>query len=182
MTNLAILAAVLASVSSATILKDEASMPKFSVGSALRYFSKAVFTKALLKGDNNQGETEMALRSAHLEDSSDCVKRLLCEIQSKSDLTWDEKLIKDLVPSSIDYDSPTLQFHLAVDLGRKMNGNQCSVVYNRCSFDSGDILELLRQGGTSLTLGTGSDHECTVLFLWNKINNTWYFHMSLYFY
>ena len=115
----------------------------------------------------------MALRSAHFEDSSDCVKRLLCELQSKSeDLSWDEILIQNMIEPKIDYTDPTLQFSLAVDLGRKQDALQCSIVYSRCVFDSDDIMELMRQRGTSLQLSDGNQQrECTVLFLWNKKSN-----------
>ena len=73
------------------------------------------------------------MRSAHLEDSGDCIKRLLCELQSKKDqdLPWDEILIKKSVASKIDYMSPILQLQLAVDLGTKQGPKQCSVVYSR---------------------------------------------------
>ena len=73
------------------------------------------------------------MRSAHLEDSGDCIKRLLCELQSKKDqdLPWDEILIKKSVASKIDYLSPILQLQLAVDLGTKQGPKQCSVVYSR---------------------------------------------------
>ena len=76
---------------------------------------------------------ETAMRSAHLEDSGDCIKRLLCELQSKKDqdLPWDEILIKKSVASKIDYMSPILQLQLAVDLGTKQGPKQCSVVYSR---------------------------------------------------
>ncbi len=39
--------------------------------------------------------TESHLRSANVQDSSDCVKRLLCELNSVpvDDMTWDEELI-----------------------------------------------------------------------------------------
>ena len=79
------------------------------------------------------GDYEYALRSAHLEDSSDCIKRLLCELQSKpdSDLAWDELLIKGAISSNIDYASPTLQFQLAVGLGRRQGEAQCATVYSR---------------------------------------------------
>ena len=79
------------------------------------------------------GDFDVAMRSAHLEDSGDCVKRLLCELQSKDDqnLAWDELLIKKSVESEIDYTAPILQFNIAVDLGIKQGVNQCSVVYSR---------------------------------------------------
>ena len=121
-------------------------------------------------GRDSYGEVAYALRSAHVEDSSDCVKRLLCELQSKNDvdLSWDELLIKGAISSAIDYTSSTLQFQLAVDLGRRQGLEQCATVYSRCSFDADDIMEMMRQRGTSLDLSTEGDRECTVLFLWNK--------------
>ena len=75
----------------------------------------------------------MAMKSAHKEDSGDCLKRLLCELQSKDDksLAWDEALIKHSVDSNLDYTSPILQLQIAVDLGRKQGSKQCSVVYDR---------------------------------------------------
>ena len=133
-----------------------------------RIFDEALFL--IFVGLDPYGEVAYALRSAHIEDSSDCIKRLLCELQSKNDvdLSWDELLIKGAISSAIDYTSPTLQFQLAVGLGRRQGLDQCSTVYSRCSFDSDDIMEMMRQRGTSLELSTEGDRECTVLFLWNK--------------
>lgn len=134
-------------------------------------------SRRLTKPNKDTGDGfETAMRSAHLEDSGDCIKRLLCELQSKKDqdLPWDEILIKKSVASKIDYMSPILQLQLAVDLGTKQGPKQCSVVYSRCAFDSDVIMELMRQQGTSLELSGSNQldsHECTVLFLWNKKSN-----------
>jgi len=115
----------------------------FKVSGSLRYLSKAVFTKAIV-GDslpvrNGLIHNEIpavkqlasrALLHSNQEDSSDCTKRLLCELQTKENLSWDEELLKNAVPSQIDYTSPTLQMNVAVALG-KNNPQQCEVVYNR---------------------------------------------------
>ncbi len=73
------------------------------------------------------------LKSANIQDSSDCVKRLLCELQGKigdAGLDWDERLIYDYISPSLNYDSPIIQFQLAADLGSR-NPEQCRVVYSR---------------------------------------------------
>jgi len=70
------------------------------------------------------------LISANLQDSSDCVKRLICELQGKRTPDWDEALIVTAVESNIDYSSPHVQFQLAADLGRR-NADQCAIVYSR---------------------------------------------------
>ena len=142
-------------------------LPRFSIGSALRYLSKSAFTKALIQVESN-GDIEFNLRQAHLEDSSDCVKRFVCEIQSKNeqDLAWDENLFKKIISSDVDYESPILQFQLAADLGTKKS-DRCSEVYNRCTLAYSDILELIRLKGTSLEINS-EKFGCTVLFLWNK--------------
>ena len=95
-------------------------------------FLAILFHYFFLDKDTGDG-FETAMRSAHLEDSGDCIKRLLCELQSKKDqdLPWDEILIKKSVASKIDYMSPILQLQLAVDLGTKQGPKQCSVVYSR---------------------------------------------------
>ena len=54
----------------------------------------------------------------------------MCELQTRENLSWDEELLKNAVPSQIDYTSPTLQMNVAVALG-KNNPKQCGVVYNR---------------------------------------------------
>ena len=54
----------------------------------------------------------------------------MCELQTRENLSWDEELLKNAVPSQIDYTSPTLQMNVAVALG-KNNPQQCGVVYNR---------------------------------------------------
>ena len=64
----------------------------------------------------------MDLQSASLQDSGDCVKRLLCELQAKEELDWDEKLIMGSVPRRIDYASPIIQLQLAADLGQRNPG------------------------------------------------------------
>lgn len=143
-----------------------------------------------LTGQDDDGTVEASLKSSHLEDSSDCVKRLLCELQAikDRDLSWDEYVIKKSILPVLDYSSPTLQFNIAADVGRQEGIDQCSIVYNRsvdktpgikktlkfgrfffrCVFDSSDIMKLMRQRGTSLELPTNDNYECTVLFLWNK--------------
>ncbi len=98
------------------------------------------------------------LRSANTQDSSDCVKKLICELHSskgEEPLAWDEELIRHavdnrqvhrscdryvyfrhvsyaciLLNSRIDYSSPFVQFQLAADLGQKQP-EQCSVVFSR---------------------------------------------------
>ena len=49
------------------LITDE-NVPKFSVGSALRYLSKAVFTKALLRGkfETQLGSTQLSNLMAHV--------------------------------------------------------------------------------------------------------------------
>ena len=51
-------------------------------------------------------------------------------LESKENLSWDEELLKNAVPSEIDYSSPTLQMNLAVALGVN-NPQQCAIVFNR---------------------------------------------------
>lgn len=155
----------------------------FKLSGSLRYLSKAVFTKALIgdgvpnsKSGNGipGGETlaQRALRSANQEDSSDCTKRLLCELQTMENPTWDEALLRDAVPSTIDYTSPTLQMNLAVALGLN-NPQQCSTVFNRCQYNGGELMNFLRKSGTSVEIDSDDmEYECNVLFLWSKKNKT----------
>ena len=44
----------------------------------------------------------------------------------------------------------------------------------RCALEYDDLLQLLRQSGTSIEIPTSDQYECTVLFLWNrkKTNNS----------
>jgi len=35
------------------------------------------------------------------EDSSDCAKKLICELQAKEELSWDEQLIKESIPAQV---------------------------------------------------------------------------------
>jgi len=156
----------------------------FKISGSLRYLSKAVFTKAIV-GDSlpirNSGGNEIpavkrlarkALLSSNQEDSSDCTKRLLCELQTRENLSWDEELLRNAVPSQIDYTSPTLQMSVAVALG-KNNPQQCGVVYNRCQYDGGEIMNFLRKSGTSIEIDSDDlEYECNVLFLWTKKNKT----------
>jgi len=157
----------------------------FKVSGSLRYLSKAVFTKAIV-GDslpvrNGLIHNEIpavkqlaskALLHSNQEDSSDCTKRLLCELQTKENLSWDEELLKNAVPSQIDYTSPTLQMNVAVALG-KNNPQQCEVVYNRCQYDGGEIMNFLRKSGTSIEIDSDDlEYECNILFLWTKKNKT----------
>jgi len=155
----------------------------FKLSGSLRFLSKAVFTKALI-GDSipivksgnelpvSETLAQRALRSANQEDSSDCTKRLLCELQTKQNLSWDEKLMKNAVPSNIDYSSPTLQMNLAVALGLN-NPQQCGVVFNRCQYSGDAIMDFLRKSGTSIEIGSDdSEYECNVLFLWTKKDKT----------
>lgn len=155
----------------------------FKLSGSLRYLSKAVFTKALIGENALIGHSsnelpgglnlaEAALQSANQEDSSDCTKRLLCELQSKENLSWDEELLKNAVPSEIDYSSPTLQMNLAVALGLN-NPQQCEVVFNRCQYDGGEIMNFLRKSGTSIEIDSEDmEYECNVLFLWTRKNKT----------
>lgn len=145
--------------------------PKYSISAALTYLGKAVLTSALLQGNSFTIEDDLV--SASYQDSSDCVKRLICELRSKprGQLAWDEDLIMGAIPSRLDYASPIIQLMLAADLGNRMP-DQCGVVYSRCSFNGEDIMKLMRQRGTSLTIPTDPEYECTVLFLWNRKYDT----------
>ena len=82
------------------------------------------------------------LKIAHIEDSTDCVKRLICEFgqlersgYDMNNLPWDVALIKlaiqDVIPNEIDYSKPWAQFNLAAHIGRKQNIQQCPIVYGR---------------------------------------------------
>ena len=64
------------------LITDE-NVPKFSVGSALRYLSKAVFTKALLRGKFEIGMNYLSNLMAHVVSES-LVKRKALE--SRRDL------------------------------------------------------------------------------------------------
>ncbi len=118
--------------------------------------------------DDDRGDD---LASASLQDSSDCVKRLICELRTRSErsFAWDEALIMRAIPARIDYASPVIQLELAADLGkRSRSADQCGVVYSRCGFDAEQIMGLMRQRGTSLDLPTDENYGCTVLFLWHQ--------------
>lgn len=152
--------------------KIDPNSSRYTIGSALTYLGKAVLTNALLGGRGFSILDD--LQSASIQDSTDCVKRLICELKSKPQLDWDEELIMHTIPPNLDYSSPIIQFQLAADLGQK-NPEQCSVVYSRCSFNGIDIMKLMRQRGTSLDIPTSDEYDCTVLFLWNKkwsVNNS----------
>jgi len=133
------------------LLKPESESAKFSVGAALRYLSTAIYTKALLQGkldfinheyhgvhsepsDNDPDKLfENAMMSASREDSDECVKRLLCELQGRLDdeLSWDERLIKKSVTPSNDYAASYPQFQFAAYLGERQGSEKCNVVYTR---------------------------------------------------
>eukprot|EP00095_Tigriopus_kingsejongensis_P005941 maker-scaffold316_size209483-snap-gene-1.38 protein:Tk05941 transcript:maker-scaffold316_size209483-snap-gene-1.38-mRNA-1 annotation:"PREDICTED: uncharacterized protein LOC103505216" len=145
--------------------KSDIESPRYTIGSALTYLGKAVLTNALLAGRSFSILDD--LQSASIQDSTDCAKRLICELKSKKELDWDEELIMQTIPPQLDYASPIIQFQLAADLGQK-NPEQCSIVYSRCHFNGEDIMKLMRQRGTSLDIPTNPEYDCTVLFLWNK--------------
>ena len=82
------------------------------------------------------------LKIAHIEDSTDCVKRLICEFgqlersgYDMNNLPWDVAIIKlaiqEVIPNEIDYSKPWAQFNLAAHIGRKQNIQQCPIVYGR---------------------------------------------------
>ena len=41
------------------------------------------------------------MKKVSLEDSSDCAKKLICELQAKEDPPWDEQLIKDSIATEV---------------------------------------------------------------------------------
>ena len=109
-------------------IKDDRGSPMFSIGSSLSYLSKAAVAKAL-KGRNYDD----LLDQCQFEDSSNCAKRLLCELQTEEDqeLEWDELLIKELVPVPLNLSDIVCPLQLAVTIGQNQGVEQCAKVYRR---------------------------------------------------
>ena len=56
----------------------------------------------LLSGSANSKEVvDSIMKKVSLEDSSDCAKKLICELQAKEDPPWDEQLIKDSIATEV---------------------------------------------------------------------------------
>lgn len=74
---------------------------------------------------------EQALTLANIEDSTDCTKRLICELKRKPDPMWDERLIQKAVSDRVSFASPAVQFELAAEIGNKEGPKQCVVAFRR---------------------------------------------------
>ena len=82
--------------------------------------------------------TDDILKSAHKDDSSECIERLLCELQTKQDedLDWDELIIKKFIPpDDIKFDcngARDCQFLFATNIGSQTkNLEKCASIYGR---------------------------------------------------
>ena len=83
--------------------------------------------------------TDDILKSAHKDDSSECIERLLCELQTKQDedLEWDEIIIKNFIPPG-DFkfaycnSARFCQFQFATNIGsQSKNLEKCASIYAR---------------------------------------------------
>ncbi|QQP50517.1 Uncharacterized protein FKW44_011541, partial [Caligus rogercresseyi] len=58
------------------------------------------------------------------QDSSDCAKKLVCEVRSPHR--------RPLHPESLDLSKASVEFDLAAQIGKRVGIKQCSVIYERC--------------------------------------------------
>ncbi|CAB4067279.1 unnamed protein product [Lepeophtheirus salmonis] len=116
----------------------------FSIDTALRSLSKAVFTHAILPNDSQ------------IEEDIPSPER-----------TWDERIIAEAISPKLVFKSQHIQLQLAARLGYAQP-SQCYDVYSRCPFEKHQLMTLIRQRGMSLNIPTSPDYDCTVIFLWKR--------------
>merc|ERR1711970_348296 len=94
--------------------------------------------------------------AAALDRETNCGLRLVCELAGTpaDQLANDEQIIMDLFGSQapISHDQindPASPFQLAVFLGSSQStgGSACANTYNKCQFNSHQIMEILRENG-----------------------------------
>ncbi len=92
-------------------------------------------------------DIETILNEASFEDTTDCAKKMVCEIHAKAQAALDpaEKAIYQLFGNadSIDVSRDTVQLDLAALVGRK--GGNCDRVYARCELSADELTNALRQ-------------------------------------
>ncbi len=102
------------------------------------------------KGGRRYGRSvddlQTILNDASFEDSTDCAKKLVCEVHAKAQaaLSETEQGIYQLFGSeTIDVSKDTVQFDLAAMVGRK--GGNCQKVYSRCELSAEQLFASIRQ-------------------------------------
>jgi len=69
------------------------------------YIQKEIETQVKLplvsESDKGKELIMSSLTKVSHEDSSDCAKKLICELQAKEELSWDEQLIKESIPAQV---------------------------------------------------------------------------------
>jgi hypothetical protein len=146
----------------------------YSVTSSLREMAGGAFLASwpVSERDKVAKQVSLSYKFANNNDAEDCAKKLLCELagkrkESKSPMAWDEELLLEAFDAEeIDYTSASVQFQVAVKVGKK-NESNCRDVYSRCSLDLQQMLKMLRRQGISFII-PGEERDCSIYFLWKN--------------
>ncbi|QQP50521.1 Uncharacterized protein FKW44_011545 [Caligus rogercresseyi] len=163
MNGLILTGAILASclvVSDATIIfaaPAAAAVATVAVGPALASLAilKAAAIKGLIvgsflaggRGKRSTTDLETLLLSASQKDSTDCAKKLVCEVNGLSPavLQSEEAMIARLFnANSLDLSKATVEFDLAAQIGKRVGKEQCSIIYERCPHDRQKLVQIFR--------------------------------------
>jgi hypothetical protein len=86
--------------------------------------------------------------STSVQDSEDCVKKMVCMINAKPAefLSEDERAILNTfgVDGELDVSMPSVEFDVAALIGRRVGAGQCNTVYARCPYKTEQLLETLK--------------------------------------
>jgi len=94
-------------------------------------------------------EMSNAILDASLNDGDDCAKKLICSLNAQDikTLQADEAVIASLFGKSagIDLTAATIEFDLAALMGRQVGKHQCDTIYARCTYQTKDLMEVMRK-------------------------------------
>lgn len=156
-------------------LLDFPALVELSVTNSLRELAGGAFLSSWPSPARQlvRDKVEMSIKYANNIDQEDCAKKMLCQLAGKrrtiggNSLSWDEQLLINAFDvDAIDYASSSVQFNVAVQVGKK-EANNCPEVYSRCNLNLEEMLKTLRRQGISFEI-PGDEKDCAVYFLWKN--------------
>merc|ERR1712113_839669 len=119
-------------------------------GAALILGAKLLALKGVLIGRALRGKRE-TLEDIFLEaskkDQYDCAKMLVCELNAKSILEEDERIIAQTFGQmgAIDVTASSVEFDLSALIGRMVGSQRCKTMYSRCTDNIEEIMAGIRK-------------------------------------
>ncbi|XP_040575809.1 uncharacterized protein [Lepeophtheirus salmonis] len=98
------------------------------------------------RGKRSLDDFESILLSASQHDTSDCAKRLVCELNgiALEEMGTQEAVLQGLFdPDNLDITKSTVEFDLAAQIGKRVGIRQCALIYERCPHNRQQLMDII---------------------------------------